>query len=545
MQRVRTFDAQRAGALMRRYRFLVVTSAVAGLVASLVGQTGVGQTGGSGFHEISLDTLRDKVQGGWAGQMIGVSFGAPTEFRYRNEIIPPDKLPHWEPGKVDNSLDQDDLYVDMTFAKVLEDKGLDATTDDFGAMFKNAKYALWHANLAARRALKRGVPATLSGTPKFNAHANDIDFQIESDFVGLISPGLPRFSNDLCYRAGRVMNHGDGIYGGMFISAMYAAAFFETAPRRIVESGLAAIPASSPYAQVIADLLQWSKQYPEDWIKVWNLVEQKWNKREPCPEGALKPFNIDAKLNGAYVAMGLLYGQSDFHKTVTIATRCGQDSDCNPASALGVLGVVKGYRAIPDDLKSGIDGIADKKFHYTDYSFHTIVDATVKQALMAVQRNGGHREGNKLLVKVQRPVAAKLELWDDYGAPVERIAVTDPRWLWKGSWKIAPAQWRASDQTKLSSEKGAEATIRFNGTGAIVTGFYLPTGGKADVYLDGALSKTVDVYPDEDARKSGESVWHVFGLKQGEHVVRVVVRGEPYPEAKGSDIAITDLVVFR
>jgi hypothetical protein len=60
--------------------------------------------------------------------MIGVSFGAPTEFRYREQVIPENKLPHWEPGKVDNALNQDELYVDMTFAKVLEKKGLDATT---------------------------------------------------------------------------------------------------------------------------------------------------------------------------------------------------------------------------------------------------------------------------------------------------------------------------------------------------------------------------------------------------------------------------------
>jgi hypothetical protein len=93
-------------------------------------------------------------------------------------------------------------------------------------MFKDAKYRLWHANLAARRALKRGVPAMLTGPPKYNAHANDIDFQIESDFIGLMAPGQPQWTNALCWRAGRVMNAGDGIYGGMFISGMYAAAFF-------------------------------------------------------------------------------------------------------------------------------------------------------------------------------------------------------------------------------------------------------------------------------------------------------------------------------
>jgi hypothetical protein len=228
----------------------------AGLVLPLCGQT---------TRTISRSDLRDKIEGGWAGQMIGVSYGAPTEFRFRGQIIPADRLPQWKPDMVSNSLDQDDLYVDMTFAKVLDDKGIRATSEDFGAMFKDAKYRLWHANLAARRALKRGVPATLSGTPKYNAHANDIDFQIESDFIGLMAPGLPQSANEIALRAGRVMNAGDGILGGMFMSGMYAAAFFEKDARKVVEAGLAAIPAQSPYAQLITDLLAWSKQYPSDW----------------------------------------------------------------------------------------------------------------------------------------------------------------------------------------------------------------------------------------------------------------------------------------
>ena len=89
--------------------------------------------------QMTLDELRDRVQGGWAGQMIGVSFGAPTEFTHLEATID-DALPQWQPENVRNALNQDDLYVDMTFAKVLDDKGLDATTEDFGAMFREAKY---------------------------------------------------------------------------------------------------------------------------------------------------------------------------------------------------------------------------------------------------------------------------------------------------------------------------------------------------------------------------------------------------------------------
>ena len=491
-----------------------------------------------------LSVLEDRIRGGWAGQMIGVSFGEPTEFSYLGEIIPEEELPTWRPEMVASALNQDDLYVEMTFAAVLDAKGLDATTDDFGAMFRAAEYRLWHANLAARRALRRGVPATLSGTPEYNAHANDIDFQIEADFIGLMTPGLPLASNDLCLRAGRVMNSGDGILGGVFVSGMYAAAFFESDTRKIVEAGLATLPPESPYALLISDVLEWSRQHPDDWTEVWRLIDEKWDGREPCPAGALHPFNIDAKINGAYVALGLLHGNGDFYDTMVISTRAGQDSDCNPASAAGILGVVLGYSGIPDEFKSGIDAIADEKFSYTDYTFNTIVSSTMDRVIAMVERNGGYVDGDSITVKTQTPLPAQVEIWGDYGTPVERVSVDDPRWTFSGDWE------RGRRMARRTGTRGAEASIGFEGTGAILAGAYLASGGTADIYLDGELNRTVDVYPDEDATKYGESVWHVFGLEDGEHQLRVVVRGEPYrgvggDESKGTDISLSYLVVFR
>ena len=494
---------------------------------------------------ITVADLKDKIAGGWAGQMIGVSYGAPTEFRYRNQTIDEDKLPHWTPDKVSNALQQDDLYVDMTLAKVLDDKGLDATTEDFGAMFRDVRYPLWHANLAARRALQRGVPARLSGTPRYNIHANDIDFQIEADFIGLMAPGLPQAAVDIAGRAGRVMNYGDGVYGGMFVSCMYAAAFFESNPRRIVEAGLACLPSQSPYAQVIADILSWSRQNPDDWIRVWNQAEQKWNKREPCPDGALVPFNIDAKLNGAYIALGLLYGKGDMASTIRISTRCGQDSDCNPSSAAGILGVVLGYKRIPDEWKSGIPALADQKFQYTDFTFNTIVDSTVNRAMALAKKNKGRLESGTLTVATQVAKPAKLELWDDYGSPVERINASDSQWHFTGDWTAASATNNRHSTRRQAAARGAEATIQFEGTGAAIVGPYLPDGGKAQVWLDGKINREVDVYSGEKDAKSGESVWHEFGLPKGPHTLKLVVLGEPYPGSPGSVVGIDSLVVFR
>jgi hypothetical protein len=493
-----------------------------------------------------MQDLADKIRGGWAGQMVGVSFGAPTEFQYLERIIPEEALPAWTPDRIENALNQDDIYVDITLARVLDERGLDATTEDFGVFFRDAKYDLWHANLAARRALRRGVPASLAGTPKYNVHANDIDFQIEADFIGLSTPGMPRASNDLGLRAGSLMNYGDGLYGGLFVSAMYSAAFFENDPRRIVEAGLAVLPAESPYARVISDVLAFSLDYPDDWVPAWYMIDERWNRREACPEGAFEPFNIEAKINGAYVALGLLYGGGDFARTMAIATRAGQDSDCNPASAAGVLGVVLGYDAIPGHFTAGFESIAGRKFSYTDDTFESLVEGSVRRAVAMVERNGGRLEGDTLVVRMQSPLAAAYQVWDDYGTPARSIPVDDPAWSWQGNWKNKTIDvWGTQRTSWASAASGSEMTVRFRGSGAILTGWYMPTGGMADVYLDGEFSRTVDVYPDEPNVKLGEAIWHEFGLEDTEHVLRLVVRGEPYEESAGAEIAITSLSVFR
>jgi hypothetical protein len=62
-----------------------------------------------------------------------------------------------------------------------------------------------------------------------------------------------------------------------------------------------------------------------------------------------------------------------------------------------------GYQAIPDEWKSGIDKLADEKFQYTDFWFHTIVDSTEKRALTLIKQTGGRVEGNTVYIKTQKP----------------------------------------------------------------------------------------------------------------------------------------------
>ncbi len=47
-----------------------------------------GQTQRSIEFQISKADLMDKIKGGWAGQVIGVCYALPTEFKYQKRIIP-------------------------------------------------------------------------------------------------------------------------------------------------------------------------------------------------------------------------------------------------------------------------------------------------------------------------------------------------------------------------------------------------------------------------------------------------------------------------
>ena len=499
----------------------------------------------SGVHAeevrtISKSALSDKIRGAWAGQMIGVSYGAPTEFRYQGRMIEgPFKF-----APIENAIDQDDMYVEMTFAHVMDTVGLDATTEQYGDAFRDSHYELWHANAGARRNLNRGLKAPLSGDPRFNLHCDDIDFQIESDFIGVMCPGLPQAANSIAERVGRVMNHGDGLYGGMFIAGMYSAAFFEPDPRRVVEAGLASIPSGSAYAAVIRDVLAWSRDNPDDWRRTWQLLHDKWDRDDICPDGFQTPFNIDAKLNGAFVAIGILYGGGDWDRTLEFATRCGQDSDCNPSSAGGILGAMTGFAKIPERYRDPIGPIADRKFSFTEYSFNDIVTSTEHRALAVIAREGGSVDGDQVRIPVQTPKPPPLEL-SGYGRPKQLISHEDRAWVWQDGWNEEEIQSQWSKRiSRVARKGGAVATLTFTGSAIGIVGDLAGDGGRADVYLDGVKCELVaDAYIVPNTHD--DDLWRMSGLATGEHTLRIVTQGLADPRSSGNVVRINYAIVFE
>ncbi|MDR1518325.1 MAG: ADP-ribosylglycohydrolase family protein [Dysgonamonadaceae bacterium] len=365
------------------------------------------------YRKISVKEYRDKMKAGWIGQIAGVCWGGPTEFRWQTQIIPADQMPVWTPEMINDAFGQDDLYTEMTFLRTMEQYGLDVSIRQAGIDFANSGYPLWHANNEGRNNLRKGIAPPDCSHPKFNVHADDIDYQIEADFSGLIAPSMPNTVIALGDKFGRLMNYGDGVYAGVFVGAMYAEAFFEKDVVKIITTALEAIPAESQYAEMVRDMLQWYGEQPDDWEATWQKVEAKYHdnkdyRRVTCDAGN---FNIDAKINGAYILMGLLYGRGDLDQTILISTRCGQDSDCNPSNAAGVLFTTLGFSQLPARFSEKLD--ESRKFSHTEYNFPMLLDVCENIARQAIVKEGGRIEKGSdgeeyFLIPVRKPVLSPV-----------------------------------------------------------------------------------------------------------------------------------------
>lgn len=498
-----------------------------------------------GYVSIKPDILHDKIAGGWAGKMIGVTYGAPTEFRAQGDIFN-DSI-NWKPSDIKESIWQDDLYVQLTFLMSMDKYGINAPAKKFQEMFAKAGYPLWHANMMARKNYYDSIFAPLSGSPEFNMHADDIDFQIEADYIGFMCPGMPQKASEIANRIGHIMNYGDGVYGGIFVAALYSASYFDSDISRIVEKALKSIPSESDYARIINDVILLHSHFPGDWKATWKEIQNKWGEVDIC--GAGDKFNIDAKFNGAFIVMGLLYGEGDPMKTLEITARCGQDSDCNPSNAMAVLGVIKGFSNLPDFMKKGISDVSDSIFINTTYTFNKAVGSTYNYALGLIKEKGGELKKDNILIKIQEPAAPAMEIaFPDlvYNRTVPVSELKD--WSLKGKWEMLLKGEKLSRNPEQlrSDRKGTELVLKFTGTGISLNGNWVKNGGKADIYMDGKLNRTIDTYYNFSGQEHyNVSIWHAFGLKEGEHTMRLVVKGEKRPESAGTSVTVSGALVFK
>ncbi len=342
------------------------------------GENTVSQT--SDTEEISTAShdellIKDKILGGIVGQMAGAVYGADKDFYYRGVLMPESELPEFSALNINNGFLYSQLYEELTLLSVMETNGFESTMEQYGSAFAATEYALEHAGEQARINLLGGISPTDSGSYLYNYHCEDTDWTVKSEFLGYVCPGDPYMAAHKAYEIGHMYCYGDGVYGGVFVSALNSAAFTAKDINSAVDIALMTIPEDSELKSVLNTVL-YRYESGKSFEDTWNYVQLTWGNDDRCPDNFQTDANNDVKLNCAYVLLGLLYGKGDMVNTARYTLRCGQNTAGNTSCALGVLGVMNGYEKLPEIYKKTLN--SQNTFSYSKYTVGGYADAAYK-----------------------------------------------------------------------------------------------------------------------------------------------------------------------
>ena len=334
---------------------------------------------------LSDEELYNKIYGAWLGRCAGCLLGKPVEGWPRDRIERYLKLAGAYPlenyfplitptpegytlhrshgeamlGSIRHMPRDDDIDYTIIGLHVLEDHGIGFTTEDVaGEWLTHLPYRMTYtAERAAYRNLVNGISPPETASYR-NPYREWIGAQIRADIWGYVTPGIPELGAEYAHRDASLSHVKNGIYGEMFVSAMLSAAFTTDDIHKIIGIGLSEIPRDSRLAEAIRDVLDWREGHG-DWRGAWDEVMEKYGGYHP----------VHTINNAALVLLGLLYGEGDFEKTITISVMGGHDTDCNGATAGSVMGAILGAEALPekwiapmnDRVKSTVTGFTDMR----------------------------------------------------------------------------------------------------------------------------------------------------------------------------------------
>ena len=314
------------------------------------------------------ERFEDRIVGAWFGRCIGCLIGKPVEGFDRDLIerylksageYPPrgylpalDKAVEGLPsdfsesrrgmlrGSIECMPRDDDIDYAILNLHVLETHGFDFTTEDVGVEWLS--HLPYKATYTAERAAYRNLVLGLKPPETavyMNPYREWIGAQIRADLWGYVAPGLIEYAADMAYRDATLSHVKNGVYGEMFIAATVSAAFAVNGVEEALRIGLTEIPRSSRFAEVVENVMKWSK-VDGCWVDTWKRVMNTYGRYH----------RVHVLNNAAIVVLSLMHGEEDFVKSVGISVMCGLDTDCNCATVGSILGALKGLKSIPDRL---------------------------------------------------------------------------------------------------------------------------------------------------------------------------------------------------
>ena len=337
-------------------------------------------------RNLPADVYFDKARGAWQAIVVANHTGLVHEGKYLDEPSPADSI---ELVLLDQWSTDDDTAIEWVILHILETHGLDPTYELIrDEWVDHLNHDIWVATLRARQLMDEGVLPPATGSAALNPEgAWSIDAQLETELFGLIAPGLPDPAGRRATYFARVTNSGPAVEASAFYAILYALAFFESDVPTLLAAAQTYLPADATVNQIVNDVVAWHRQFPGDWRQTRRLIRDTYD---------TDPEWWASRVNFASTIMALLYGNGDLLQTMTIASLAGWDADNNATTSAGLLGLISGYRRLPDPIRTASDVYYNEDVTGDLPKYQTVseIAARTQDLAEAVVRQSGGRIEN-------------------------------------------------------------------------------------------------------------------------------------------------------
>jgi hypothetical protein len=295
----------------------------------------------------------DRLQAMWLGQCIGnhaCAASGLTEGAWSSPGGIPGNPINWSFASTTTTwIGDDDTDLELMNLPLVTSSGVPSSSQLADNWTQHVRLnSLYVANRQARYLMEHALSPPGTGSQRNNTYWWAIDSQITTESLGAAALGMRQRAADLAAAFGGVTNSGYALHAAQFYAAMYAAAPLESNVETVVAKGLAVVPLTSRTRQAIQDVVDIYTTDKGDGTLDWRAAHQQIYSKLRGAEGKGRYQSwVESTMNVALTTLAILYGQGDFQQTVEIGVLAGYDNDCNPATAGGLIGLMKGLSALP------------------------------------------------------------------------------------------------------------------------------------------------------------------------------------------------------
>ena len=312
---------------------------------------------------LQRETYADRLQAMWLAECIANWTGLRTELRRQNPPFFTDADWGTNQGRGGAAIEfviqdpwgaDDDTDIEYTYTHLMANVAGSPwlSPEQIAAGWQqHINRFIWVSNASARGLMDRGILPPSTGMNVANTDSLMIDAQLTTEVFGAVAPGRPDQALQIADLPIRTTSDGYATHISQYYVTLYslAAVVDQRLSGRdqalwLTREARKYVPNSSKAADIVDFVLADFLANPDvnDWEATRERIYQRYQ-AEAASNGFIyrtrrignsSPLAVEAAINFATGVMALLYGETDYRRTIQIGTLSGWDSD-NPTATHG------------------------------------------------------------------------------------------------------------------------------------------------------------------------------------------------------------------